>query len=413
MSSVARLLQAHPHWVQASRILQVLQHAGHRALLAGGCVRDALLGMTAQDLDIATSATPDEVIGLFPRTVEVGKSFGVIRVLEGEADLEVATFRADGESKDSRRPESVRFTNEKEDALRRDFTVNALFYDSEKDEVLDYVQGKADLAAKVLRTVGIANQRFSEDHLRLLRAVRFAVQLDFQIEEETWHQVQMHAADLKTVSGERVRDEVLKMLKSGRGALGPRLFYESGLQSAVFPELDSHQKKIESATEKLLKKSYESGKEALLAKWLAGAVLENPSGLSEIRRILPRLKLSRAEEKSLSLRLEFLAQPQSWIKLSSAARIRFYDQKETRESWDLLEVLKGVDPERSKLQSVWQKTLVDGKLPEPLLNGHDAKAYESGAQLGELLQKAFDAQLVGEFKDREGALTWLRGWKKL
>ena len=245
--------------------------------------------------------------------MEVGKSFGVIRVLEGEADLEVATFRADGESRDSRRPDSVRFTDEKEDALRRDFTVNALFYDPVQNEVLDYVEGQRDLDAKLLRTVGLAAQRFAEDHLRLLRAVRFAIQLNFHLEEETWAQLRAQAKDLKSVSGERIRDEVLKMLKVGRGLAGPTLFFESGLQSTVFPELDSHQRKIAQACQVTLKSPQKSAsRDFLLACWLAGAVLENSAGLADVHKILPRLKLSRSEEKSLLKRLQFFAKPQDW-----------------------------------------------------------------------------------------------------
>lgn len=169
----------------ARRIAARLHEAGHIAWFAGGCVRDRLRGVEPHDFDIATNARPEEVQRLFPRNVAVGAQFGVIVVLEGDLAFEVATFRSDDAYVDGRRPSSIRFTTAREDAARRDFTINAMFYDPVAEEVVDYVDGRADLEKKIIRAVGDANQRFAEDKLRMMRAIRFATTLDFEIEART------------------------------------------------------------------------------------------------------------------------------------------------------------------------------------------------------------------------------------
>jgi poly(A) polymerase len=213
-----------------------LARAGHRVLFAGGCVRDRLLGRPPGDHDLATSATPEEVVPLFPRAVTVGARFGVVVVPVEGAHVEVATFRADGRYVDGRRPEGVVFSDPPTDAARRDFTVNGLFEDPFTGEVLDFVGGRADLAARLVRAIGDAEARFREDHLRLLRAVRFAVRLRFAIEPGTLGAVRRLAPLVASVSPERVRDELTKTLADGRGR-GLRLLRETGLLAVVLPEL--------------------------------------------------------------------------------------------------------------------------------------------------------------------------------
>src|SRR3954471_7985623 len=166
----------------ATQIVQRLQQAGFSAYWVGGCVRDYLLGREPGDYDIATNAVPEQIEAAFPRTVGVGRKFGVILVLEGGHEFEVATFRAESDYQDGRHPERVTFGDAQADASRRDFTINGLFYDPVKDELRDWVGGATDLKAKILRTIGSPAERFTEDYLRMLRAVRFAAQLDFQIE---------------------------------------------------------------------------------------------------------------------------------------------------------------------------------------------------------------------------------------
>jgi poly(A) polymerase len=220
----------------ALEVIRRLHSAGHEAWLVGGCVRDLLLDRAPSDYDVATSALPDQVLQLFPHATEVGKSFGVVLVRRQGADVEVATFRADGDYGDCRRPDSVRFTNAREDALRRDFTVNALFMNPETGEVLDEVGGLADLKDRLLRAVGNPEQRFREDSLRLLRAVRLASDLDLEIEAGTLAAIRNLAARISRVSPERIHDEITKGLTRRNPGRYLRLLADTGLMAEVLPE---------------------------------------------------------------------------------------------------------------------------------------------------------------------------------
>lgn len=195
----------------ALRIVRRLQEAGYCAFWVGGCVRDFLLGREPGDYDIATSARPEEIEKLFPRTVAVGRKFGVMVVVEARQQFQVATFRAEADYRDGRRPEQVMFADARADAERRDFTVNGLFFDPVAEKLHDWVGGEADLRARVIRTIGAPEERLAEDHLRLLRAVRFAAQLEFEIERATFAAVQAQADKIKLISAERIRDELLKL----------------------------------------------------------------------------------------------------------------------------------------------------------------------------------------------------------
>jgi poly(A) polymerase len=195
----------------AKEIVERLQKASFAAFWVGGCVRDFLLGREPQDFDIATDARPEQVEKLFRKTIPVGKKFGVIIVVEGGQQFQVATFRAEADYQDGRRPETVVFANAEADASRRDFTVNGLFYDPLTKKIHDWVGGEKDLRAKIIRTIGKPEERFGEDHLRMLRAVRFAAQLGFEIEPETFFAVQKLAPKIKLISAERVRDELVKL----------------------------------------------------------------------------------------------------------------------------------------------------------------------------------------------------------
>lgn len=230
MNSIEKLLESHPQYVLSRQICAELSKAGFQAYLAGGCVRDVLLSRVPNDFDIATSATPDQVEQLFAgQTVPVGKEFGVM-IVRG---LEVATFRDDGPYIDGRRPQSVQFCQAERDAQRRDFTVNALFYDFQTSQVIDYVQGLDDIRLRVIRAVGVPEKRFIEDHLRLLRAVRFVSQLGFSIEPKTWQAVCAQSALVATVSGERVFHELSKLLKGEQSQQALSLMRESGLLMAL------------------------------------------------------------------------------------------------------------------------------------------------------------------------------------
>lgn len=221
----------------ATRIVRRLRDAGYEAYFAGGCVRDRLLGRVAHDIDIATSAHPEQVQKLFHRTVAVGAQFGVIVVLEDGAEFQVATFRADGVYLDGRRPESVTFTTAEGDALRRDFTVNGLFYDPVESRVLDFVGGEADLKAGIIRCIGEPADRFHEDKLRLLRGVRFAATLGFRIAEPTWTALRAQVPSITAVSAERIREELVKIFVHPSRVRGFDLLDKSGLLEILLPEV--------------------------------------------------------------------------------------------------------------------------------------------------------------------------------
>ena len=223
----------------ATRIVERMRQAGHEAFFAGGCVRDMLLGKRAHDIDIATSAHPEDVQRLFSRTVAVGAQFGVIVVLEEGTEFQVATFRSDGAYVDGRHPASVSFTTAEGDAQRRDFTINGIFYDPLEKRVLDFVGGEADLKAGVIRCIGNPSDRFAEDKLRVLRGIRFAASLGFEIDPKTWEALCAGAAEIVAVSAERIRDELVKMFLHPSRARGLDLLDSSGLLNIALPEVSA------------------------------------------------------------------------------------------------------------------------------------------------------------------------------
>jgi putative nucleotidyltransferase with HDIG domain len=236
--SLAVLQDSKPYHVAAA-IVQKLHRHGHIAYFAGGCIRDALQGVQPKDIDIATSATPAQVQALYQRTIPVGIQFGVVRVLLDEMEFEVATFRSDGVYLDGRRPEEIQFSTPEQDALRRDFTINGMFYDPLNDRIIDYVSGREDLARKLIRAIGGASERFAEDRLRMLRAIRFATALVFEIESSTWSALRDDAQAIAIVSPERIRDELLKILVSPHRLRGFDLLDKSGLLEAILPEVSA------------------------------------------------------------------------------------------------------------------------------------------------------------------------------
>src|SRR5579871_2975855 len=218
----------------AIEVVRRLREAGHEALWAGGCVRDELLRLIPKDYDIATSALPEQVQKLFRRTIALGMSFGVIEVLgprssEGVLKIQVATFRSDVSYSDGRRPDAVVFSSAREDALRRDFTINGMFYDPLENRLIDYVGGQDDLRARVLRAIGDPRQRFDEDKLRMLRAVRMAMRFDLALDAATADAIRANAREISVVSAERVADELRKMLVDSRRSRALRLLFDLGL----------------------------------------------------------------------------------------------------------------------------------------------------------------------------------------
>jgi poly(A) polymerase len=221
----------------ATEIVRRLQTAGFAAFWVGGCVRDVLLGREPQDYDIATDARPEQIEKLFKRTRAVGRKFGVMIVVEGKQQFQVATFRAETDYQDGRRPGKVVFSSAEADAQRRDFTVNGLFFEPIAEKLHDWVGGEQDLRAKIIRTIGTPEERFAEDHLRLLRAIRFATQLGFEIEPQTFAAVKKLAPKIELISAERVRDELIKLFSPPHAGRGLVLLRDSRLLPGILPEL--------------------------------------------------------------------------------------------------------------------------------------------------------------------------------
>lgn len=221
-------------------VVTKLQQAGFEALWAGGCVRDQLLGHEPKDFDVATSARPEEIRELFgnKRTLPIGAAFGVITVLGGRTggQIEVATFRRDSGYSDGRHPDAVEFTDAREDAIRRDFTINGMFYDPLSKQVIDYVGGQQDLTDKIIRAIGDPHARIDEDKLRMLRGVRFASTFAFELDVDTLAAIKQHAPEIRVVSEERIGAELVRMLAHPHKAIAARLLLESRLLEQVMPE---------------------------------------------------------------------------------------------------------------------------------------------------------------------------------
>ena len=223
----------------AIEIVRRLKAAGHEAYFVGGCVRDQLLGQKPRDYDIATAAMPEQIESLFTHTLPVGRKFGVVLVIERGKQFQVATFRAEAEYRDGRHPGRVTFCDARADACRRDFTVNGLFFDPMENRLHDWVGGERDLRSRIIRTIGNPDERFAEDHLRLLRAARFAAQMNFRIEPGTFTALQTNARKILGVSAERIREELLKLFRPPHAARGLRLLRESGLLAQLLPEIEA------------------------------------------------------------------------------------------------------------------------------------------------------------------------------
>jgi poly(A) polymerase len=223
----------------AREIAARLREDGHIVYFAGGCVRDIVRGETPKDFDIATDAKPENVQKLFPHTYAVGAHFGVILVVENGFQFEVATFRSDEAYIDGRHPSAVHFSSPEEDAKRRDFTINGMFYDPVAEEVIDFVSGRADIKAKLVRAIGDPAHRFAEDRLRMLRAVRFATVLGYQIDNQTWDALVANTASINEISAERIREELVRIFLSPNRTRGWDLLDSSGLMRAILPEVET------------------------------------------------------------------------------------------------------------------------------------------------------------------------------
>lgn len=426
-----------------------LRNAGYQALFAGGCVRDALLGRKLKDIDIATNARPDEVEALFPgRTIAVGKAFGVI-VVQAENDLtfEVASFRADADYTDGRRPDAIRFTDAAEDAQRRDFTINGLFYDPANQTVMDFVNGRQDLSRRIVRAIGDATARFNEDHLRLLRAVRFATVLEFDLDTTTAAAVRACAPLLATVSGERVGNEFTRLLcESPRPSHALEMLLDLQLLQVFLPEIvrlkntpqppEFHPEgDVWNHTCHMLE-DLPAPRDPIIAY----SVLLHDVGKPATITILPdattgcnRIRFPCHADKGALLTKAILArlrQPTALIEAVCAIVQRhmyFIDVEKMRPA--TLRRLMGaptfareLEVHRLDLQHsngdftthafLTHKRAEFGAepvLPKPWIRGHDllTLGLSEGPLIGAWLQRAYDAQLEGRYSDRHQLLAWL------
>ena len=227
----------HAHRLHAREIIHRLRESGHEAYFVGGCVRDFILNQTSSDYDIVTSARPEEVIKLFPRTVAIGAKFGVVAVITDNHSFEVATFRSDDVYEDGRHPSRIHYSTAREDVFRRDFTINGLLMDPDTGAIIDYVNGRLDIDNKIVRTIGNPGKRFREDYLRLLRAVRFAANLHFDLEPATQDAVKREASNIRHISVERIREELNKILTRGGARRGFELMMQTDILQNILPEI--------------------------------------------------------------------------------------------------------------------------------------------------------------------------------
>jgi len=391
----------------AIKIIKHLRRNGFQALLAGGCVRDMLLRRRAKDYDVATDAEPRQVTKLFRRTLKVGAKFGVVIVLIEGKQVEVATFRTETGYTDGRHPDKVKFASAAEDASRRDFTINGMFYDPLKKKVIDYVNGQADLRKELVRTIGKPEERFGEDYLRMLRAVRFSTQLGFTIEQRTFAAICSNAKSISKISGERIAMELEAILVNPNRSAGVSMLIKNGLAEAIFSGLSSKQAKFAiSALSKLRKKV---GFALALACFFAGCPEEFALQKCKI------LKLSRSQTKHI----KFLLTNRGKLLDDQMSLAEFKMILAEPYFWDLYELQKAIQKaERKSLAPLIKlrkriKALGDVELrPKALLDGHALIRLGAvpGPGLGQLAQEMYIAQLEGKLQRKEQAKQWVQKW---
>ncbi|HKV93987.1 MAG TPA: CCA tRNA nucleotidyltransferase [Candidatus Angelobacter sp.] len=435
---------------EATRIALALRAQGHSAYLVGGCVRDLLLSREPADFDVATSATPQQVMQVFPQTYAVGAQFGVVLVpafrdMDGERAnfaTEVATFRSDGAYSDGRHPDEVRFSKDASfDVQRRDFTINGLLLDPETNEILDYVEGRADLQRGIVRTIGEPHQRFAEDKLRMLRAVRFAARFGYTIDDKTFAAIRELAPQIRQVSNERVRDEILKMLTEGHARRAFELLDETTLLEQVLPEI----KKMQGVAQPpqyhpegdvwihtlMLLEGLPAGSSKTLA---LGALLHDVGKPPTFRVAPDRIRFDghaeigtkMAEEICRRFRLsnedteQVMALVANHMRFGSVAQMkestlkRFFRLPGFEEHLELHRLdcssshrdLSLYEFAKEKFHTMPQEQI----RPEPLITGDDliAAGYQPGPMFKELLAAVEDAQLEGSISTKEEALGLIK-----
>jgi len=425
---------------KAERIVRRLAEAGHQALFAGGCVRDMLRGDEPHDYDIATDASPQQVQALFERTVPVGAQFGVVLVLDGDDQFEVAQFRTDVGYSDGRRPDAVRPASPRDDALRRDFTINGLFYDPLERQVLDFVGGQADIEAGVVRAIGDPDARFAEDSLRMLRAVRFAARYAYRLDDATAAAIRRHAREILRVSAERIGDELSRILTGPNRGAALRLLHDLGLLAHVLPEVEAmvgcqqppefHPEgdvfthtclcldALESPSAVLAFAAllHDAGKPLTQTEPRDAADrirfnLHDKAGAHVARTVCRRLRLSAEQTQAVAAivldHMKFMAVRE----MRPSTLKRFLRTPHFAEGLELHRAdclashgsLENYHFCKEKLASLSEEAI----RPPRLITGHDliALGYKPGPLFGTILSRVEDAQLEGEVATREEALA--------
>ncbi len=426
----------------AERVADKLQEKGFQAYFVGGCVRDLLREAEPKDYDVATDALPEQVLDLFPHSLAVGAQFGVVMVVEGGHRVEVATFRNDGLYSDGRRPDEVSFSSEpREDVLRRDFTVNGLLMNPATGEVLDFVEGKQDIKRGLIRAIGNPERRFEEDRLRMLRAVRFAACLSYEIDPETFAAIRRLSGNIAGVSAERVRDELIRILCGGRARRGFELLDGTGLLQEVLPEIAA-MKGVEQPpqyhpegdvwTHTLL--MLESLQQDCTPTLAIGVLLHDVGkpptfrvaedrirfdqhvsvGVRMAEAICRRLRLSQGQTGQIAALVEhhlrFRDAPR--MRTSTLKRFLRLDQFEEHLELHRLDCLsshRSMDSYEWVRAKLWELS-AEAIRPKPLVNGDDLIeiGYPPGPRFKEILQAVETAQLEGQLGSREAALEFVK-----
>lgn len=420
-------------------IVKRLRQEGFEAYFAGGCVRDMLLGKIPQDYDITTSARPDDIQKIFPDTIPVGAQFGVILVLIENHPFEVASFRHDGPYLDGRHPSQVRYGSLEEDIRRRDFTINGMVYDPLADRAIDLVDGMGDLKRRCVRAIGAAQERFEEDRLRMIRAVRFAASLDFTIESETYGAIQRLAPTVTAIAWERIGDEVTRILTEGGARRGFELLDQSGLLEVLLPEIsalkgvaqspDYHPEGDVFRHTLLLLEHLDGPSETLAYGCLLHDIAKPVCMRQEAERItfyghtergaemaediMKRLKRGRAAWERVAYlvrnHLRHVQAPQ--MRLSTLKR--FLREDGIEELLDLVRIDALSSNGDLQYYDFCQRRRAELKedeiRPAPLLRGDDLiqLGFKPGPLFAEILHQVEDAQLGGELRDRQEAREWV------
>lgn len=384
--------------------MRQLVDSGYIAYFAGGCVRDHLMGHEPLDYDIATNARPDEILDVFPRAQAVGESFGVMLVRHRQHSIEVATFRTEGVYSDGRHPDSVSFSDAEHDAQRRDFTINGMFEDPIKEEIIDYVQGQADLEAKVVRAIGNPHARLREDRLRMLRAVRFAARFGFAIEAETADAIRTGVGHLQGVSRERIGQELRRMLTDPNRAVAAWELQYLGLDQVVLNE--PNQTVAPTRVGRLPDRMPYS---TALAAWLLDRHETDAGSIDQLLGVLGRwsvaLVLSNQEAQATRRCLEiYTTLRDDWSNIGVARQKRLAAMVEFQQALAVYQTLDrpGFIDIKRRVEALAET----GLAPQPLISGDDLirAGFDPGPRFKQVLDAVYDSQLEGVVSDKETAM---------